>query len=76
MRSAHFAPFQVSTTSGSPPPTWLPIATQLLTDTQDTPLKETSPPPFGAGSAAVGRSAAPFQLSAYGSSLPFSPGVS
>jgi len=70
VRSFHFAPFQVSSSNGPAPPRESPTAKQLLTVMQDTPVREAKPPCLGTGGAAVGVSAFPFQLRAYGRSAP------
>jgi hypothetical protein len=70
VRTVHFAPFQVSTSSGPAPPCEMPTATQLLAVMQDTPVSELKPPRLGAGGAGVGVSDVPFQVRAYGRSVP------
>ena len=65
--TVHLAPFQVQT--NWTPSCWLartsptPVATQLLTATQDTPGSMPSSSAFGTGGAAIGVSAEPFQVS-------------
>src|ERR1700722_20361349 len=68
--SVHFAPFQVSSSNGPAPARESPTAKQLVTVMQDTPVKAAKPAFAGTGSAAVGVSDFPFQVSAYGRSEP------
>ena len=68
--SVHFAPFQVSTSSGPAPPCELPTATQLLTVMQEMPVRDVKMLPLGTGGAAVGVSDVPFQVRAYGRAVP------
>jgi hypothetical protein len=70
VRSVHFAPFQVSTSSGPSPPCESPTATQLLAVTQDTPVRDVEPLFLGTGGVPVGVSELPFQVRAYGCSAP------
>src|ERR1700728_4970448 len=70
VRSVHFAPFQVSISSGPAPARESPTAKQLFTVMQDTPVRAAKPAFAGTRGAAVEVSDFPFQVRAYGRSEP------